>query len=93
MRETVIVFARCMSGVLLFSSAVLLPTTPYATIPLFLSSSFLLACMVADGLIGSWRETRDYYEQRKAAEEAQRMARQFRRTMDLYDFERRQEWR
>jgi len=87
MRETVIVFARCMSGVLLFSSAALLPTTPFATIPLFLSSSFLLACMVADGLIGSWRETRDYYQHWKAVEEAERMGRQFRRMQDLYRWE------
>ena len=86
-----VVFIRCCNGVGLFSSAVMMGAGAgaWAVVLFFVTTVFALCCMVADGFIGSWRETRDYYEQRKAAEEAQRMARQFRRTMDLYEWERR----
>lgn len=81
---------RAISGATCFISTLALVQTPLATIPLFGSSLMLLACAVADGIIGEWRANRDMFERFQAEVDAQRMARQFRRTMDLWDFERRQ---
>lgn len=81
---------RAIAGATCFISSLALVQTPLATIPLFGSSLTLLACAVADGIIGEWRENRDMFERLQAEADAQRLARQFRRTMDLYDFERRQ---
>jgi len=83
------VFCRCMNGVVLFSSAVALTWTPWAGLSLFLSSAYFLACMIADGFLGEWRANRDRMARLRATEDAQRMGRQFRRTMDLYEWERR----
>ena len=80
---------RAVAGATCFISALALVQTPLATIPFFGSSLMLLACAVADGIIGEWRANRDMFERFQAEVDAQRMARQFRRTMDLYEWERR----
>jgi hypothetical protein len=79
-----------MNGVVLFSSAVAITWTPWAGLSLFLSSVYFLACMIADGFLGEWRANRDRLARFQAEEDAHRLARQFRRTMDLYEWERRQ---
>lgn len=81
---------RAIAGATCFISALALVETPWATVPLFGSSILLLSFAVADGLVGEWRANRDYYERLQAEANAQKLARQFRRTMDLYDWERRQ---
>lgn len=83
------IFCRCMNGVVLFSSAVAITWTPWAGLSLFLSSVYFLACMIADGFLGEWRANRDRLARFQAEEDAHRLARQFRRTMDLYEWERR----
>ena len=81
---------RAVAGATCFISSLALAETPWATIPLFGSSLTLLACAVADGIIGEWRANRDMFERFQAEVDAQRLARQFRRTMDLFEWERRQ---
>lgn len=81
---------RAVTGATCFISSLALTETPWATIPLFGSSILLLSFAVADGLVGEWRENRDMFERLQAERNTQRLARQFRRTMDLYDWERRQ---
>lgn len=80
---------RAIAGATCFVSSLALAETPWATIPLFGSSVLLLSFAIADGLVGEWRENRDRLERFQAEEDAQRLARQFRRTMDLFDYERR----
>lgn len=59
----------------------------WAVLLFFVSCAFALASMIADGAIGTWREQRDKAARMKAAEEAQRMGRQFRRMQDLFQWE------
>ena len=80
---------RAVAGATCFVSSLALVETPWATIPLFGSSILLLSFAIADGLVGEWRENRDRMARLRATEDAQRMGRQFKRTMDLYEWERR----
>ena len=73
---------RAIAGATCFISALALVQTPLATIPFFGSSLMLLACAVADGIIGEWRANRDRLEAEWELEQRRKLGRRIRRVAD-----------